>query len=824
MNHKEKSTPTIHLTRLPELTAYSHLDKVIQLSTQDEMRQHMREYKDNFAKVVFILITAGEYAIEDIKLAYQFKARVLIGAQKPYATTSMSLLNKGLFLLKHAHTETQFTSTLADVITTLVKLTPCKLTPNDAKAALIDNLPSEAVTPNAKDKAINSLEKALTTRRDNIILHASVASDNPYVSTIAMKYGSELVQHIIDNPGIYALVGPMGCGKTQHVMLPLFEAFSAARKTPILCGAKQLLMGTLVNDDRHYHQVKKELAQPTTAETFTLGTSGVVNTLFSHTFLPVRKASQVLLIEELEDVLSHCVSHAVGRGDGALLPRAELLDSLLEQIKQSEHVILADALLSDHTVNLIAKRTGKSIYLCRPDGIVAAYPTITYFKNEGAIVATLQHGLQQGKTALTFTDAPHNERKSVFNGLFAHFSQVCGGTALMIDGEFAKQKQFKDFLKNTDEELKHYCYVQSSPVINSGLSIQNSHFDETHVWGYQTIHPLQLIQSLMRNRSPRQLNLFLDRTEYDIGCLDIRALLWEEIKTMKAIDDATALYDAYTANPIIIQCIERLLKERTLRVQYANHVLILLQHLGFGIEYKSSDERLEDEGKQLLRICETQEKKRKAHVVTNGLIDELENETDTQCVVLPSNFSYAKYRLKEEDIFNFYRVEEISQELFEFEDKHHGSELISNRMLLRLPMPQYKTLQEVQKQQFMKEICHILGLADDFSGEISTLALQELNLWLKQGKLVIGSTAYEVKKLMKQFTPHAKIAETQIKRTADGLLHPLFAIKIEEQKRGDKTDDSNSRKRTYQVVQNDIAVLAEKYYAEIQQKKTLFNL
>ena len=273
-----------------------------------------------------------------------------------------------------------------------------------------------------------------------------------------------------------------------------------------------------------------------------------------------------------------------------------------------------------------------------------------------------------------------------------------------------------------------------------------------------------------------------------------------------------------------MQCLERLLNERTLRMQYANHVLILLQHLGFTIEYKSSDKLREDEGKKLLKFCDEQEKKRKAHVVTNGLIGDSESEPDAQCITLPSNLSPAKYRLKKEDILNFYRVEEISQELYEFEDKYHGSKLIANRMLLRLPMPQYTILQEVQKQQFIKEICHILGLADDFSGKISTLALQELNLWLKQGKLVIGDTTYDAKNLMKQVTPHAKIAEKHIKRTADALLQPLFAINIEEQKRGDKTDDSNSRKRTYQIVQNDISILAEKYYAEIQEKKqTLFN-
>lgn len=109
------------------------------------------------------------------------------------------------------------------------------------------------------------------------------------------------------------------------------------------------------------------------------------------------------------------VSRAAGKS-GTLKEKAKLKQLLSEQIQKSSHVIIADAMLSDFSVNELANLTRQKIYICQPKDVKPSDPNeILLYRSESQIIAKASELIQKyNRNVVTFTDCSHNQDRSHF--------------------------------------------------------------------------------------------------------------------------------------------------------------------------------------------------------------------------------------------------------------------------------------------------------------------------------------------------------------------------------------------------------------------------
>ena len=384
---------------------------------------------------------------------------------KSIRVSNLNKLEQALLLIKYAYTEVEQNEAIALLATSLFARIPSPYaTLEDAIATISEQM---VLYPHVcRDAFIPKVYEQLSSRfrlNEQFLNRVSTVQSASKVEHLSIQYGKELVEHIQNNPGIYILSGPMASGKSQKVMLPLFEHFSALQLYPLLMSAKRSLAKIMISDARHYETVYEKLdGQYANITEFSQGVCGVVNTLLGLLFSLIREQSNILLIDEIEDVLSHCISNAIG--DGSFEPKIEILEQLFLQIRRSHTVVLADAFISTETIDEIAKHSDKPIYICNGGDIPCSYPQVDLHPSEAEFFANLIADLKSGKRVLMFTDCANTPDKPQFDKYFSYCAQFCS-SALQVDSNTIQLFDLNDLFSNKC----NYQYIQFSPVVTSGI-------------------------------------------------------------------------------------------------------------------------------------------------------------------------------------------------------------------------------------------------------------------------------------------------------------------------------------------------------------------
>jgi len=213
----------------------------------------------------------------------------------------------------------------------------------------------------------------------------------------------------------------------------------------------------------------------------------------------------IFLGDEIKQILEHIASGAFDKRD-----RAKVLATLKKAIQNAKLVICADADLDQKTVNFL-KSCGRPIQRIAngnqattrpPKQIVAATYQATYDRAIASAVA--------GKRVLIQCDTLSETEtiKKVLADNYGITNVDCANSDTRNDPKIAS------LLQNPDAYLATYKpqVVITSPIIGSGLSIEQGYFDDDEVFMLMTgvIIPTEIIQTSGRYRPAKVINIGFD--------------------------------------------------------------------------------------------------------------------------------------------------------------------------------------------------------------------------------------------------------------------------------------------------------------------------
>lgn len=211
----------------------------------------------------------------------------------------------------------------------------------------------------------------------------------------------------------------------------------------------------------------------------------------------------VLLIDEIKQDLEHIACGAFDKRD-----RAKVLAAIKKAIQNAKLVICADADLDQKTVNFL-KSCGRPIQRIAngnqatnrpPKQIVAGQYQATYDRAIASAVA--------GKRVLIQCDTLSETEtiKKVLADKYGITNVDC------VNSDTRNDPRVSLFLKNPDAYLSTYKpqVVITSPIIGSGLSIEQDHFDDVFLLMTGVIIPTEIIQTSGRYRPAKVINIGFD--------------------------------------------------------------------------------------------------------------------------------------------------------------------------------------------------------------------------------------------------------------------------------------------------------------------------
>ena len=257
----------------------------------------------------FIIAVTKHDAVYGAELAIRHGIKLSVeGAEYDFEAINLDKYTKEQkyrALLTQAKEPNLFEHSLHSLLNALIKKIPLKYTTEEVIKLVVDAAPSD-LQINGIQASVVALKKAkVFFEEQNEKIEGFIQPrESDFVKVVKMSYQNELVEHIQNNPGVYVLNDRMGKGKSQNVILPLFNYFSGTDKRPILITPTKALTKQLVNDARNY-EYQKEHSNNITV-------SGIAACVISATtnwrFKKFSNQSNITLIEEFEECESSICS------------------------------------------------------------------------------------------------------------------------------------------------------------------------------------------------------------------------------------------------------------------------------------------------------------------------------------------------------------------------------------------------------------------------------------------------------------------------------------------------------------------------------------
>jgi len=620
---------------------------------------------------------------------------------------------------------------------------------------------------------IKDLKSDLSIRKLEVVNSISISTDNEKVKFESVSYRDNL-DYLLNRKGIHIFSGERGTRKSK-IFRRLFELACRFGFFPMYMSASRALSKSLLNegDVRDYESAYAD----STAE----GVLGVIlKLLLDEKYHDLRAKSEILIIDEIEDVLDLSTSGIVG--SGSLEDRRLLLQRLEQQIMKSSSVLVADAFVNDHTVDWLydlAERSGKTIYVYdqKSEFVKPVVRVMPYAVN----IELSKQDLHNNEKRAFFSDAQHNKAKSKFD---ADIIAINGKGREGVDG---KQEYIADYVQ-IDAAFTHANEISAAgsistlastvqavfynPAAKNGLSIVDPLYSRVSVLAHGTVAPNDLAQSDARFRAREQVWLSFDKPERRF-CKNPLSILLDLINKEYSDCLTEELLDELLNDEYLKRIASRIQFKNSMRENYEFTVLTIYEHLGHKIEF-FDDLELKNKGSKRRRMATAEEKRaRNEELISAKRISDVEAKIIALMKDHASNKN--KRKLESYKLRKFYRVSKVTRELLDFDRDGAGARALQ---LILMAEDEFdaRTIDAQFKRMLVQRFLKTINLHDEryHYNNIDAKAFHE---FLFSQDLVVGAQKRKAIQVFRDTFKFSRVSDVNALSTITSVLKNEFNIK-----------------------------------------------
>ncbi len=190
--------------------------------------------------------------------------------------------------------------------------------------------------------------------------------------------------------------------------------------------------------------------------------------------------------------------------------REELIYHIIEIIRNAKHVVCAQSLISDLTLFFLEQAERTNIMKIVNDVQPWKDLKVDYFRKKDKTIERLLEVNENGSPFL----CPCNSSAQALNNYLSFIKRFPKKNYLLITQDCSNEKEQSRFLDDPDKYAHLYDGLFFSPTLESGVSIDTDHFQETIGFcaaGEKVNTPDAFVQMLLRGRKVKRLSIWVDQ-------------------------------------------------------------------------------------------------------------------------------------------------------------------------------------------------------------------------------------------------------------------------------------------------------------------------
>ena len=724
-----------------------------------------------------------ENAFDDVEIAREYGVGIQSGSDLLGASHKPHEL--AIFRLNNARNLIEFNEAAKQVARHYLFKVPSEIPTQEEAEAEMALIVRERVLDNGS----NPLPGVIAVFRDMLSIERQRARDmvkvnpkNPHVNFFSGS--NEEINEIIKQGGLVLINSWLGSGKTKENLGPAFEDACERTASPLFISPRRSQIAPMKRDPRHYIN-----AGPAGFDV--PGVIGVVNSVIGlPAFENHRKETGMVLGDEVEQMLTHCASNAVGRGK--LTERAAMMAGFFDVVKrgaQNGTAALADGLLSDYTATKLAEVVGAKITVATKTQGEFVHK-INLYPTKAAMIATAQEYLKAGKNILVISDEPHNRRSKKLNGTLKTLKKSATGKTIRLDGAFFGDPENVEFVSNLDENLASYQLVVASPVVSSGVSIESDHFEAVFIVASGTVLPTEVIQSTCRVRKLSETHLvFATKSRNRI---DDAGFVFSNMaaKDLGADDEYTQEnLDKLWATSGVQDVVERIAYENSMRRNYNNRTLMMMEALGFTISHVSANEAAESRAKDAIKEGNEEAENERIEQIVGA--DDISIE-DAQDRRKSEHMTQGhEYQVEKCDLREFYKTNQIDVDLVKADKGGRQRKQITNLRLGVESAARNMSAFDANRRKVIRKLMKSLeiDLPAIMRGESAIITkerAQSFAAWAqnKRSVVTVGGKSTRASQAYSQAFDGRRFSSRQAARCINLVLREDLGLSVKEHEKG----------------------------------------
>jgi len=690
-----------------------------------------------------------------------------------------------------------FTQSLNELLNKLIKKVPLQLSEEQVEKLILAatpqalNIGGEKATDVAKRMVMDFFEQKKREVKD---LVSPRLSDQ--VKEICLSYKNELVEYIKHNPGFYVLNERMGAGKSQDVIIPLFNEFSSTDLKPIVITPTIALSTQLINDKRNY-QHQKELD----VSDLKAVAACVISATANWKYQKYGKDSKVCLIEEFEECESAICSTELMYPK--TLHRCSEAMEQWQNLLQTETVVVADAMFSNFSAQQIVK-TGRSITLVKnTDQVNYQAKKLTVYSYQKQL-SKLVDSLNAGDRAIVFCDGSHK-----FNGKFKTIAKVIEEqtdvTPIVVDSVFIQKDNPEYFYNLTSRVEEEQCHI-FSPVVTSGVSVVTDKVNSVNIFACHTLLPTQLVQSSGRFRKSQDIDISFDNWSRftTTGKKQIFNELAYKAYEEQCLSEPSSLFNDKNCQLVL----DRIAHNRRMKQNYVFTTLQLFKEMGYDITLENNRDGSEAIGTLIKKLFK-QNKNKLIEIAIDTVYDKSEHYFLKNSFGILTNEE--QFKLHVYELQRFYNTNSFdnvnsAEQLIEFDKGAKSRKHLEHLLVLEGGFCSIKNPKLVVTQKIFKDIFQILNIdLVSLTASYKIDDIDKLAQYIKSEKIANYKVRDELIALgcstiiTSEYKSRGKLSQ--------GILKVLFGLKQLEHRSG-----KGSRQTEYYSLCSRNSELIKKYF------------
>lgn len=426
------------------------------------------------------------------------------------------------------------------------------------------------------EQTIKTIEWAIAEREQRIKSYHTTF----YTAEVAPKYNAIYKKIMAFSQKLIVLNGKMGSGKTEA----LRSVYNDAREQglfPVMITGKRTIASNFFSADHadHYQSESKEEKK---------GLIGVINSVVMSKNEKARRAAKIVIIDEIEDFFDHMSSGTFGK---TYKERVAGMDTFADLLRQSDKVIVADATITDKTIEKLYSITGSQARI-----ITAGQENknAIYLKKESEIVSKMIDEALAGKKVAGFCDYNVKDFSLIVETLReATSKKVIGINSAYFEETGQSLDDLPAILEKADVAL-------ISPVINAGASIVDERFKSVYVMSGYTLNPISQLQAMRRFRCADTIYLSFRQGTPSRRQTEAQTIIHQSLikYSEHPFKDTVALYETESGKFLSDHAARKNQQFKNFR----QTVLIAAQQLGFEVVREYADQDKVKQGREAKKV------------------------------------------------------------------------------------------------------------------------------------------------------------------------------------------------------------------------------